>query len=342
MGIINKLVNKILDTEIPFTSKSSIQNMEIQKAQNINPSGMGDELWNKIPSDVKQLLWFTGDKPKQSNHTGLMTIEFSFDGNNFHTKYNDHVHNDPSTIYFMLPIKIPSDILLVDKLGYMPSYIGLNPEQRYVYLTWLQDISKDIDVGYKFLFYYGLERRLLINMNFDESFDMVIRLRKTTNNGSFCSYSENALLYSILFKKREDLLDKLSFFYDDDIWYEKQILLKSFTQEPIFPEDTIKILKSMDVNKRYLQKEQIVYADQMSKLLNEKYGHGYILIDDIINEKLIEKEIVMYANFSLPIHLRKNKIPQIDISQFYKEIILLHEQCHEMVKNKLAENRKKK
>lgn len=49
-------------------------------------------------------------------------------------------------------------------LGYWPSYSGMEPTARYQYLDWLASGARSpIDIGYVFVFFYGLERRLLID-----------------------------------------------------------------------------------------------------------------------------------------------------------------------------------
>lgn len=51
------------------------------------------------------------------------------------------------------------------QFGYWPSYNEISPSARRAYLTWLADGRKDptTDIGYVFLFFYGLERRVLID-----------------------------------------------------------------------------------------------------------------------------------------------------------------------------------
>lgn len=53
-------------------------------------------------------------------------------------------------------------------LGYYPSFLGITPAQRRTYLEWLASGRSDADpakreLGYVFLFIYGLERRLLLD-----------------------------------------------------------------------------------------------------------------------------------------------------------------------------------
>lgn len=52
------------------------------------------------------------------------------------------------------------------QIGYWPSYDRLTPDCRATYLNWLATGRSDpgIDIGYVFLFFYGLERRLLVDL----------------------------------------------------------------------------------------------------------------------------------------------------------------------------------
>ncbi|MBL8389374.1 MAG: TerB N-terminal domain-containing protein [Hydrogenophaga sp.] len=51
------------------------------------------------------------------------------------------------------------------EMGYWPSYSEISPTARRAYLRWLADGRKDpdADVGYVFLFFYGLERRVILD-----------------------------------------------------------------------------------------------------------------------------------------------------------------------------------
>lgn len=51
------------------------------------------------------------------------------------------------------------------QFGYWPSYSEISPSARRAYLTWLAGGRRDptADIGYVFLFFYGLERRVLID-----------------------------------------------------------------------------------------------------------------------------------------------------------------------------------
>ena len=55
--------------------------------------------------------------------------------------------------------------LSVRRLGYWPSYPTASPEARGAYLSWLSSGRSvpEADLGLVFLYFYGLERRSLIN-----------------------------------------------------------------------------------------------------------------------------------------------------------------------------------
>ena len=69
---------------------------------------------------------------------------------------------DPSLIEARLPVT--RTLQTVDEApSYWPSYSGLSPSQRARYLAWLSGGRTDpqIDQGYVFVFFYGVERRVL-------------------------------------------------------------------------------------------------------------------------------------------------------------------------------------
>lgn len=106
-------------------------------------------------------------------------------------------------------------------LGYWPSYDRITPDQRANYLKWLQSGKTEQldDVGYAFLYFYGLERRSLLDKQ-DQAFvlDELVRLTGIyKSSGSFISYSASLAAFlcaepsmrSALSKHEQDLM-KLS------------------------------------------------------------------------------------------------------------------------------------
>jgi hypothetical protein len=94
-------------------------------------------------------------------------------------------------------------------LGYWPSYKGLKPECRRLYIEWLASGKRtpDTDVGYVFIYFYGLERRLLVDTPPAEEVRALIaeirRLRDIyATNNSFNAYS-SCLLEAAVFLQEE-------------------------------------------------------------------------------------------------------------------------------------------
>ena len=75
--------------------------------------------------------------------------------------------SDPSLINPRFPVASGSPNLTLKQMGYWPSYSSISPEARKAYLSWLAGGRKypSADIGYVFLFFYGLERRVLEDLS---------------------------------------------------------------------------------------------------------------------------------------------------------------------------------
>ena len=107
---------------------------------------------------------------------------------------------EASCIGIDLPIGRPTDES-GDRLSYEPQYGALSPGQRGNYLRWLEGGRRTPldDIGYAFLFFYGLERRLLVDgEDFSPIVKEVVRLLEAyTSSGSFDGYLSRFLSYSL-------------------------------------------------------------------------------------------------------------------------------------------------
>lgn len=76
----------------------------------------------------------------------------------------DTGENDPCLIDPSLPVAAAGDYTL-DQMGYWPSYSRITPQARRAYLNWLSEGRKhpDTEIGFVFLFFYGLERRAIVD-----------------------------------------------------------------------------------------------------------------------------------------------------------------------------------
>ncbi len=76
---------------------------------------------------------------------------------------------DPCLIDPTLPVASRSTSAKLT--GYWPSYAALSPQERRTYLEWLAGGRNDpqIDIGYVFLYFYGIERRAILDAALDNS-----------------------------------------------------------------------------------------------------------------------------------------------------------------------------
>jgi len=166
-----------------------------------------------IPEPTGSLLWTTNADSSNVILPFQYTIKISVDSDktNFEfLKNKGSFFAEPSLIWLELPIKKHSEHKYF-KTCY-PTYSQLSPEQRWTYLTWLTDITKDISVTYKFLYLYGLERQLLVG-NFDLAVGELTRLYETdkTKELNFKDNIIDSLILASGMKNRPDIITKAPF-----------------------------------------------------------------------------------------------------------------------------------
>ncbi len=104
-------------------------------------------------------------------------------------------------------------------LNYWPSYTEASPDARAAYLKWLSTGKLDpvADIGYVFLYFYGLERRLLYDSNHsvaarDEKEIIIAEINRLlgiySTNYSFNSYATSLLSYIQIAECRDTALYK--------------------------------------------------------------------------------------------------------------------------------------
>lgn len=118
-----------------------------------------------------------------------------------------HGQPDPALINPKLKVMQKTSTDISQRLtDYWPSYSEITPEARRSYLQWLAGGRSDpsANIGYVFLFFYGLERRILIDAKDDPLAqaeipviqEEVIRLLGIySENASFNGYASNLLNY---------------------------------------------------------------------------------------------------------------------------------------------------
>jgi uncharacterized tellurite resistance protein B-like protein len=107
------------------------------------------------------------------------------------------------------------------QMGYWPSYADASSEERRTYLDWLSEgrLNPDYDIGYVFLFFYGLERRIIVDSRDDPAARndwpaIITELRRLLaiygeKSGSFNHYAGELLSWIELGKKPSQLYKQL-------------------------------------------------------------------------------------------------------------------------------------
>ncbi|MAT84276.1 MAG: hypothetical protein CMD39_08295 [Gammaproteobacteria bacterium] len=124
---------------------------------------------------------------------------------------------DPSEVLIQAPVRRARTE--VGDMGYWPWYSRMDPEHRFEYLSWLASGRATLPVreGHLFLYYYGIERRLLLD-EADRAWGLqeVVRLRKldelrigTREGRSFRTYSTGLLWFEIA--RTPSLFDEKAF-----------------------------------------------------------------------------------------------------------------------------------
>ncbi len=113
-------------------------------------------------------------------------------------------YTDPCLIDPKLNVSSQGDFTAKQE-GYWPSYSKISASQRRAFLNWLAQGRSDpeCDVGYVFLFFYGLERRVIVDSQNDPAAkgdwpSIAIELRRLLSiygqkSGSFRSYASELL-----------------------------------------------------------------------------------------------------------------------------------------------------
>jgi len=254
-----------------------------------------------------QDLLFVSDKDPNDISLGLsITISFCDD----EIKYSNNESDDPSTIFLKLPIKKPNKPDRVESLGYYPSYATLKPEQRWIYLNWLRNVTAEVDIGYVFIYYYGLERQLLTG-KFDRAFDEILKLRRYHRNQSFLGYSESSLLRSSMLMEKRDRLIQLQ---QNDIisdFSNSLFLIAYYYEYNLSIENLMLIFNRVSgLNKRYFRENRQQFQNLLSETLTECFSaDSFPFAGHYDVGETTCARYPLFANYSLPNNIRTPDLP---------------------------------
>lgn len=293
-----------------------------------------------VHNDLKNIIWI-GNGPYQNYWPENSSLNNDIQINLSH-------HIEPSALYLDLDISEPSDKLNVPLPGYYPDYKSLSPEQRWLYWNFLKyPYSSSNNIGYVFLFYYGLERYLW-EKNSNEAFDMVLELLKLYPNTSFQSYATTAIIFCIVNKKNKEWANNFINLIENDInlsTFPNLILLLKYQLDiPVYPRDIIQNHKKFNFNNtRYIKLYPEMFVDYLSSTIFEKYNLCYINMKQFFTDNSIidlKKEILpAFANFSLS--PREFKVSDFfsdtNFNSSINELLII---THDKIKQDLSAQRK--
>lgn len=335
MGLLES-IKKLISTD---------NNSSLLDANNSKVSISKNNLY--IHPDLIDLLWIGDGKYKNFNKKPKEKETYTFDGFNINVSYFGP--DEPSLLFLSLPLKKPINPNLVDRPPYYPFYSDLSPEQRWMYWKFLSDpYNPNNDIGYVFIFYYGLERHLLYG-NFEKAFNLILKLRDVYSNKSFQQYSSSALILSSMLHKRPDyakiFIDSLDQEHEFYIPAELYILCKFGLNIPITAFDLIHFHKFFGfTNNRYIKSNKDLFMKNLVKNIKEAtggndiiYASNYFTKADV--SKLKNIPVKIFANVS--IREKEVLIPNIaQASTFTGSIFMILNKTHEDTKRELASIRK--
>jgi hypothetical protein len=301
----------------------------------------------RLHSDLAGLVWIGDGKFKNYTDSQNNINRFEIGGLAFTLSFGQET--EPSLIFTSLPVKEPSSIESVDRPPYFPSYSGLTPEQRFIYLRLLNNpYDASIDIGYVFILYYGLERHLLQG-DFDKAFNVILKLRDVHRNKSFQSYSANALILSTKIHERGEMIIEFLNSLDKDWEYnfsDNLLLLCYYSFNlPITPAVIMRMAKTFEFNNtNYIKKYPDVFERCLRDVLIDNINDDKVFLTKYFTKTELKKiktqDIPVFANMSI----RSKSIPVPLLSEEFKlkrDMSLVLEQAHELAKAVIADNRKK-
>ncbi len=297
-----------------------------------------------IYPEITDMLWI-GDGEYQNY---IPPEKKPIQDNNTYLVFYDSVPEEPSTLYLGLPIAEPQKNTIVENPPYYPVYKNLLPEQRWLYWKFLSSpFSQNHNIGYVFLFYYGLERHM-VSGNFDKAFDITLRLRTIYSNSSFQFYTATALVLACISKQRADLAAKLLESYsknnNTNIRMDYLLILKYTFHLPLTISEIIRNYQYFGFdNNRYIKKQPEMFENVLTELIQQEFNADTINLNQYFPMDITSLPVTqerMFANISLSNY--ETPLPAFENTKLDKRISFLLNKAHETVKDQLREMRKQK
>jgi hypothetical protein len=278
-----------------------------------------------VPEPTRSLLWITNSDPRYIRNS----FQYDVSIGKKPIQNNEDIYNlyaEPSLIWTRLPVK-KSNSHLIEPI-YFPSYsVSLTPEQRWEYLCWLKDIKQKAHLSYVFIYYYGLERHLVLG-DYDKAVDEIIKLREFHTHPSFNDYSISALISASAHRKRVDIIQKYPQLLEEtttEAIYLRYLAGKDVTASYIYKLFLEKKVFSHAYLVRLVEKNPDKFKQTLSDVFDEYiYAQGSIL-GSIHPTSLNTTSCLNFANTSFPPEMRSSKTPDLInnslLQQHIKKII---------------------
>ena len=289
--------------------------------------------FKRIPHEVVDLLWFLNG-PFQNYQQDSVDWDLGFAG--VFVRMKGICACDPSAIDVNLPLS--SDFAAPTPLDYYPSYEALTPQQRTAYLNWLVDITMPIDIGYVFIFYYGVERHLFFG-NANAALATIFVLRQFHENKSFQTYSGDAILLYALVHKKPEILQHLGI---QQLSPDLRLFASAMVQHCLTAQDIIAVHKKFSFeNTRYIKAEPELFLSTLENLLLKSTGKHTFEVNLGDFQSTEGTFTLALANYSLLPAQRFLSLPDISTApRVHSSVHSLLVETHESVKIRLRELRK--
>lgn len=282
-----------------------------------------------IPEPTRSMLWITDEDTSKISSPMSIKVTFNVSSGSADVDDGHNFYGEPSLLWTRLPIE-PNNELETQPM-YYPSYSGLSPKHRFQYLNWLKDVTKETNLSYVFLYYYGLERHMLVG-NYNMAVDEILRLLQYHDKGSFKGYATSALIASSAYRKRPEIVEKAPILLQETS--NESLLLRRLAGKSLIAKDVINLSTRIGYsNKRYIKLYPDLFETELQKLIDEYESANGNILGGIDTDKLPKRSNIFFANTSLPENIRTIEIPDLigslELSKTLRELL---SKTHEKVK----------
>lgn len=260
---------------------------------------------------------------------------------------NSKFSYEPSFINVNLPVEITNDLDSVEKLDYYPNYANLTPKQRYRYLKYLENpFDSKFEIGYTFIFYYGLER-FMYTEKYEGALNLIVRLLEPHNdNHSFVSYAVESILFKTIEINNYRYLNRVLIIKNviNTLFPPLRLYLYYITRKELSTDDIILLSKDVGWKKKtYLNEHKDLFVKNLGIII--RGFKSAVSVSSLINncsvENLATFNVCRIANVTSDYKVREAKLPNLLFSDVLKvNILSLMEKAHNMTKDEVTRMRK--